>query len=112
MNKLKRFMAASMASLMALASAAVSIPAATEDPVINTIRQVDTSYTVACEDADSQYNYDGFLGCKCTKGASEFRVWAPVATDIKVNIYTRGTDDEEGAGKVATYGLEQMLVNG
>ena len=42
MNKLKRFMAASMASLMALASAAVSIPAATEDPVINTIRQVDT----------------------------------------------------------------------
>ena len=47
MNKLKRFMAASMASLMALASAAVSIPAATEDPVINTIRQVDTSYTVA-----------------------------------------------------------------
>ena len=112
MNKLKRFMAASMASLMALASAAVSIPAATEDPVINTIRQVDNSYTVACEDTDSQYNYDGFLGCKCTKDASEFRVWAPVATDIKVNIYTRGTDDEEGAGKVATYGLEKMLVNG
>ena len=112
MNKLKRFMAASMASLMALASAAVSIPAATEDPVINTIRQVDTSYTVACEDTDSQYNYDGFLGCKCTEGASEFRVWAPVATNIKVNIYTKGTDDEVGASKVGSYGLEKMLVNG
>lgn len=112
MNKLKRFMAASMASLMALASAAVSIPAATEDPVINTIRQVDTSYTVACEDTDSQYNYDGFLGCKCTEGASEFRVWAPVATNIKVNIYTKGTDDEVGASKVGSYYLEKMLVNG
>lgn len=112
MNKLKRFMTASMASLMALASAAVSIPAATEDPVINTIRQVDTSYTVACEDTDSQYNYDGFLGCKCTEGASEFRVWAPVATNIKVNIYTKGTDDEVGASKVGSYVLEKMLVNG
>lgn len=112
MNKLKRFMAASMASLMALASAAVSIPAATEDPVINTIRQVDSGYTKACENTDSQYNYDGFLGCKCTKNASEFRIWAPVATSIKVNIYTTGTDDEEGAGKVASYLLEKMLVNG
>lgn len=112
MNKLKRFMAASMASLMALASAAVSIPAATEDPVINTIRQVDSGYTKACEDTDSQYNYDGFLGCKCTKNASEFRIWAPVATNIKVNIYTTGTDNEVGASKVGSYGLEKMLVNG
>lgn len=112
MNKLKRFMAASMASLMALASAAVSIPAATEDPVINTIRQVDSGYTKACEDTDSQYNYDGFLGCKCTKDASEFRIWAPVATNIKVNIYTTGTDNEVGASKVGSYGLEKMLVNG
>lgn len=112
MNKLKRFMATSMASLMALASAAVSIPAATEDPVINTIRQVDSGYTLACENTDSQYNYDRFLGCKCTEDDSEFRVWAPVATDVKVNIYTRGTDDEEGAGKVGSYGLEKMLVNG
>lgn len=112
MNKLKRFMAASMASLMALASAAVSIPAATEDPVINTIRQVDSGYTKACEDTDSQYNYDGFLGCKCTKDASEFRIWAPVATNIKVNIYTTGTDNEVGAGKVGSYVLEKMLVNG
>lgn len=112
MNKLKRFMAASMASLMALASAAVSIPAATEDPVINTIRQVDSGYTLACENTDRQYNYDGFLGCKCTKNASEFRVWAPVATDVKVNIYTRGTDNEVGASKVGSYGLEKMLVNG
>lgn len=112
MNKLKRFMAASMASLMALASAAVSIHAATEDPVINTIRQVDSGYTKACEDTDSQYNYDGFLGCKCTKDASEFRIWAPVATNIKVNIYTTGTDNEVGASKVGSYGLEKMLVNG
>lgn len=112
MNKLKRFMAASMASLMALASAAVSIPAATEDPVINTIRQVDSGYTKACEDTDSQYIYDGFLGCKYTKDSSEFRVWAPAATDVKVNLYTTGTDDEENARKVGTYVLEKMLVNG
>lgn len=112
MNKLKRFMAASMASLMALASAAVSIPAATEDPVINTVRRVSSLYDKACEDTDSQYIYDGFLGCKYTKDSSEFRVWAPAATDVKVNLYTTGTDDEENARKVGTYVLEKMLVNG
>ncbi|MDD6234884.1 MAG: MucBP domain-containing protein [Lachnospiraceae bacterium] len=112
MNKLKRFIAASMASLMALASAAVSIPAATEDPVINTVRRVSSYYDKACEDTDSQYIYDGFLGCKYTKDSSEFRVWAPAATDVKVNLYTTGTDDEENARKVGTYVLEKMLVNG
>lgn len=112
MNKLKRFMAASMASLMALASAAVSTPAATEDPVINTVRQGSSSYTKACEDTDSQYIYDGFLGCDYTKDYSEFRVWAPVATDVRVNLYTTGTDDEENARKVGTYTLEKMYVNG
>lgn len=35
-----------------------------------------------------------------------------MATDIKVNIYTKGTDDEVGASKVGSYVLEKMLVNG
>ncbi|MBQ3544153.1 MAG: type I pullulanase [Lachnospiraceae bacterium] len=53
------------------------------------------------EDFESQYTYTGNdLGATYTKDSTSFRVWAPVATDLKVNLYasgTEGTDDKLGS---------------
>ena len=35
-----------------------------------------------------------------TKETTTFKVWSPTATDVKVNIYETGSDDEKGAHKL------------
>lgn len=49
------------------------------------------------EDFESQYTYEGNdLGATYSSEKTDFRVWAPVATAVKVNLYasgTEGTDD-------------------
>ena len=41
------------------------------------------------------------------KDATTFKVWSPTATGVKLNIFTKGSDDEQGASKVASYTLEK-----
>lgn len=46
--------------------------------------------------------YDGDdLGSVYTKESTSFKVWAPTASKVSLNIYTTGSDDEEGAKKVS-----------
>lgn len=72
---------------------------------------VDTTATKALEELDANYRYDGDdLGATYTKDATTFKVWSPTATDIKVNIFTKGSDDEQGASKVASTGLRKMML--
>lgn len=67
----------------------------------------------AAENIDAEYAYTvDDLGITYTKDATTFKVWSPTATDVKVNIYTTGSDDEKGASKIGTFTLEKMLVNG
>ena len=47
-----------------------------------------------------------------TKEATTFKVWSPTATDVKVNIYETGSDDEKGAHEIGKFVLEKMKVNG
>ena len=61
------------------------------------------------------YDEDAYgkkLGVTYEKTSTEFVVWAPVATDVKVNIYTTGSNEDENAFKVGTYVLEKLLRNG
>ena len=61
------------------------------------------------------YDEDAYgkkLGVTYEKTSTEFVVWAPVATDVKVNIYTTGSNEDENALKVGTYVLEKLLRNG
>ena len=74
---------------------------------------VDTTATKALEELDANYRYDGDdLGVTYTKDATTFKVWSPTATEIKVNIFTKGSDDEQGASKVASYRLEKEDATG
>ena len=52
------------------------------------------------------------LGATYTKESTEFLLWAPAATYVKVNIYATGDDNDSNARDIGTYALEKMLVNG
>ena len=48
------------------------------------------------EEFESQYTYDGDdLGATYTKEKTSFRVWAPTADKIELNIYEKGNDEGE-----------------
>ena len=77
------------------------------------------------EDIDNKYFYDGTyvddwghtrkgrqLGATYTKQSTEFLLWAPAATYVKVNIYATGDDNDSNARDIGSYPLEKMLVNG
>lgn len=40
------------------------------------------------------------LGANYTKAATTFKLWAPSSTDVKVVLYSTGSDEEEGAAKL------------
>ncbi len=48
-------------------------------------------------DFSSYTTYDGELGAIYTQSGTTFRVWAPTSTDVKLRLYTKGSDAEEGA---------------
>lgn len=59
--------------------------------------QVNLSSLYSKEDFESKYTYDGDdLGFTYSKEKTSFRVWAPTAKSVKLNLYksgTKGTDD-------------------
>lgn len=53
---------------------------------------VSTAGLFSTEKFESTYHYDGNdLGATWTKDKTTFKVWAPTATSVKLNIYTSGT---------------------
>ncbi len=72
----------------------LAIPAmATEDDQT----EIPRSTYYSSEEFEAQYTYTGNdLGATWTESATTFRVWAPTATAVKINLYesgTAGTDD-------------------
>lgn len=45
--------------------------------------------------------YDGELGAMYSKKETVFKLWSPAAQEVKVCIYTKGTDGEDGAQMVS-----------
>lgn len=41
-----------------------------------------------------EYTYDGWLGNQIGDGSTEFRVWAPTASSVKLNLYEKGNGGE------------------
>lgn len=60
---------------------------------------------------DQQYRYDGNdLGATYTPEKTTFKVWAPTATEVTLNLYTTGSDDEEGAANLGSYELSPVVA--
>ncbi len=68
-------------------------------------------YSVAAMALDDEYAYDGALGCIYTKDSTTFNVWAPTATEVSLNLYSTGCDDEVGAAELGTYEMKKHYEN-
>lgn len=65
-----------------------------------------TKYELAAHEIDSKYRYDGTdLGATYSKEKTTFKVWAPTATSVELNLYTTGSDAEEGAASIGSYNM-------
>ena len=120
---LKKITAVALSIGMVFSSSAVTGFAADNSKKIATIP--DNDINKAAEDIDNKYFYDGTyvdnwghtrkgrqLGATYTKQSTEFLLWAPAATYVKVNIYATGDDNDSNACNKGAYTLEKMLVNG
>ena len=120
---LKKITAVALSIGMVFSSSAVTGFAADNSKKIATIP--DNDINKAAEDIDNEYFYDGTyvddwghtrkgrqLGATYTKQSTEFLLWAPAATYVKVNIYATGDDNDSNACNKGAYTLEKMLVNG
>ncbi len=120
---LKKITAVVLSIGMVFSSSAVTGFAADNSKKIATIPN---SYiNKVADDIDDKYFYDGTyvddwghtrkgrqLGATYTKQSTEFLLWAPAATYVKVNIYATGDDNDSNARNIGAYTLEKMLVNG
>ncbi|MBQ7504261.1 MAG: type I pullulanase [Ruminococcus sp.] len=52
------------------------------------------------------------LGCTYFPDRTIFKVWSPDASDIRVQLYKTGSDDEAGAQKLESYGLKSDGTTG
>lgn len=59
---------------------------------------------------DKAYAYSGDdLGCTYTESATTFKVWAPTASELIVNLFATGSDSEEGAANLGTYAMAKDM---
>ena len=110
MNYLKKIMAVALAAGMVFSGSVVDGRASSYR--VNNYFDEAANTTI---DELFFYDEDAYgkkLGVTYEKTSTEFVVWAPVATDVKVNIYTTGSNEDENALKVGTYVLEKLLRNG
>ncbi|HRR77001.1 MAG TPA: hypothetical protein P5191_09360 [Ruminococcus sp.] len=63
---------------------------------------------------DSNYSYDGQLGAIWSPEKTIFRMWSPAANEVRVNIYSEGTDGERIAvlPMVCRHGLWETEAEG
>lgn len=94
-------------TVSALLIAALVISAVISVCAVDSAKQssgASNNYTRASQNLDNNYGYDGKdLGATYTKSATTFKVWAPTATSVKVNIYSEGN----GGNKISTTDLSK-----
>ena len=103
----KRFLSALLCVLLVASS--VVFAYATETETEETPTKTN-AYELAAIELDKQYGYDGDdLGATYTPERTTFKAWAPTATEITLNLYTTGSDSEEGAANLGQYPMEKEL---
>ena len=60
------------------------------------------------EEFKEKYHYDkNDLGITYSKEKTIFKIWAPTADDVTLNLYTTGSDEEENHKKLMSYPMEK-----
>lgn len=71
---------------------------------------LNTKHTLACDEIDKEYTYTGHdLGVTYTPEASTFKVWAPTATEVTLNLYSTGSDEENNAQETGRSSLKKLM---
>ena len=110
MRTTKKIISAVLAICMLASTSVVSAFAATADEAVSADYARDTAYTQATEAIDAEYAYDKRdLGATYSPESTTFKVWAPTATEVTLNLYATGSDTEEGAADLGTYALEKLM---
>ncbi len=100
----KKILSALLCVLLAASSVVMASAATTSKNATG-----DNAYATAAKAIDKDYGYDGDdLGANYSKESTTFKVWAPTATKVAVNIFQTGSDSEENAKKLGKYSLEKV----
>ena len=67
------------------------------------------SFSEAAMELDKEYAYDGELGAIYSPESTTFKVWAPLATEVVLNRYATGSDEEDGAADLGTTEMEKLM---
>lgn len=66
-------------------------------------------YSDAAMALDDEYAYDGELGAIYSPESTTFKVWSPNASKVVLNLYTTGSNGEEGAAKISSTDMEKEM---
>jgi len=98
--KLNKIIAAALAVMLVGSTASVAVSAADTES--------SNPYEVQAAKYDEQAYSGNDLGAVCNgEDSTTFKLWSPSASNVKLNIFTKGSDDEVGAGSVATYTMKK-----
>ena len=107
---IKRIISLTIVLLIIISSAALSVNAAGEgvEPTVNPTEApteprpspAKLGYAAYAAELDKTVTKDE-LGAIYSKASTTFRLWTPVATDVRVCIYKTGSDYEQGAQRIS-----------
>ncbi len=101
----KKLLSTLLCALLVLSSVVMASAATTSKSSTG-----DTKYSTASDAIDAEYGYDGKdLGANYSPESTTFKVWAPTATSIQLNLFATGSDYEDGAKNLGTYNLEKLF---
>ena len=73
----------------------------------------DSGKTPVLQSFDDKYTYNELdLGATYSPDATTFKVWSPNAQSVTVNLFTKGSDGEEGADEVGSYEMNYDKTTG
>ncbi|MBR2715735.1 MAG: type I pullulanase [Ruminococcus sp.] len=108
MKTMKRLLALVLTLLMVLSIATVGTFAETTEETPDAEPTVSNEYSAAAMALDDEYAYSGTLGAIYTPQSTEFKVWAPTASRVVLNLYATGSDSEEGAADLGSHEMSKL----
>lgn len=78
---------------------------------VNASAETSNPYSDAAMQLDKDYAYDGELGAIYSSDKTVFKLWSPNAEKVVLNLYTTGSDKEEGAKKIKSVDMVKLLDN-
>ncbi len=112
MKALKRILSVVLAVTMLLGILSVGIIGSAAETTETTDPNPKNKYSSAAMLLDDEYAYSGELGAIYSKESTEFKVWAPTATEVSLNLYATGSDKEEGAANLGTWVMSKLEEDG